>query len=93
MMDCFIIFVGFVGDGPCWASLGLSEPLVRGWVLWVLCGGDLFFLIFSFIIVVLFGNSCYLCKKQCIKLSSVRVYRETHEEGDGSLLFLYTRFF
>lgn len=32
--------------------------------------------------------------KQCIKLSSVRVYRETHEEGGGSLLFfLYTRRF
>lgn len=74
--------------GPDWAFLSLW---LGGWVLWVLCGGDLFFLIFSFIIVVLFGNSCYLCKKQCIKLSSVRVYRETHEEGDGSLLFLYTR--
>ena len=27
--------------------------------------------------------------KQCIKLSFVRVYRETHEEGDGSLLFFF----
>lgn len=34
MMDCFIIIVGVEGDGPCWASLGLSEPLVRG-----CCGG------------------------------------------------------
>ena len=90
-LSLWCVGVGWVGvegmglAGPDWAFLSL-------WLGGGCCGGgDLFFLIFSFIIVVLFGNSCYLCKKQCIKLSSVRVYRETHEEGDGSLLFLYTR--
>ena len=56
MMVCFIILVGFVGDGPCWASLGLSEPLVRGWVLWVLCGGG--FVFFDFF----FHNCCFIWK-------------------------------